>query len=98
MALVLKVNEQPYETNLNSLEDFQSVVNGYIEAIYLANGNVLIVNELGRLMGLPLNLMATTILLECSQHVDTIVGNAILVPYEELSEEIEEEEELGYSC
>lgn len=79
MALILKVNEAPYEEVLTQLEDFQALVGGFIEIINLADGSVLIVNELGRLLGLPLNDWATDILNSLTNHVDTIVGDAAVV-------------------
>jgi len=43
------------------LESAQSFVGGYVEGIPFPNGDYLIVNEEGKLMGLPLNPEATTL-------------------------------------
>ena len=39
----------------NSLEDFQTAVGGYIEAVTLAEDMAILCNEEGRLLGLPHN-------------------------------------------
>ena len=40
------------------LEELQHAVGGYIEAVYLPDGKVMIVNEEGKLDGLPQNIAA----------------------------------------
>ena len=44
-----------------SLEELQGFVKGYIEIVYLPNDKFLVVNEEGKLMGLPINDYATEI-------------------------------------
>ena len=44
-----------------SLEQAQEFVGGYVEGITFPNGDYLIVNEEGKLMGLPLNPEATAL-------------------------------------
>lgn len=47
----------PYVTNIeNTLENFQNTVGGYIEAVGIATDCVAIMNEEGRIKGLPENL------------------------------------------
>ena len=61
-----------------SLEELQKLVGGYIECAHFGNdGKFFVVNEEGKLMGLPYNAGATAIYAE---HVpgDYIVGNALL--------------------
>lgn len=40
----------------NELERFQRIVGGYIEIVQLGNGIVMVLNEEGKLMGLPPNI------------------------------------------
>ena len=47
------------EKNTPTLEEAQAFVGGYVECITWPNGDLLIVNEEGKLMGLPLNPEAT---------------------------------------
>ena len=47
------------EKNTPTLKEAQDFVGGYVECITFPNGDVLIVNEEGKLMGLPLNPEAT---------------------------------------
>jgi len=62
----------------NSLNDFQTLVGGYIEvvspkALKLPNSFVMVVNEEGRLIGLPINPLASKI------YGGTIVGTVVFV-------------------
>ena len=47
------------EKNTPDLKGAQDFVGGYVECITFPNGDLLIVNEEGKLMGLPLNPEAT---------------------------------------
>ena len=47
------------EKNTPTLKEAQDFVGGYVECITWPNGDLLIVNEEGKLMGLPLNPEAT---------------------------------------
>lgn len=56
-AIVKRVGEDPVVTMIDdSLESLQALVGGYIEMVSVPKG-VVICNEEGRLMGLPLNCM-----------------------------------------
>lgn len=45
-----------------SLQELQSAVGGFIETIHLADGRIMVLNEEGRLLRLPINVTATRIL------------------------------------
>jgi Domain of unknown function (DUF3846) len=60
-----------------SLEELQSLVGGYIEHCTTIDGRIMIVNELGKMKQLPLNIKATRIY--CHGRVDPIVGPAVVV-------------------
>ena len=47
--------------NTPTLKEAQDFVGGYVECITFPNGDLLIVNEEGKLMGLPLNPEATAL-------------------------------------
>ena len=68
------------------LEQYQKIVGGYIEYTYLRKG-VLVINEEGKLHGLPFNQQATEIYNNPNDH---IVGDAVLLSVEELQQECEE--------
>jgi hypothetical protein len=59
-----------------TLEELQGLVGGYIEVLRTIDNRIMVVNEMGKLMELPLNKQATRIY----QHgrVDPIVGPAIV--------------------
>lgn len=66
-----------------SLEELHGYVGGYIEALYLLNDLLLIVNEDGWNEGLPLNQTASAIYSRFAlPHIkpSPIVGNAVLAP------------------
>lgn len=61
-----------------SLEELQTVVGGYIEIVYLDDGEIMVVNEEGKLNGLSVNGVATSYLLTHSDCNDIIVGDVIV--------------------
>lgn len=62
-----------------SLAELQGFVGGYIESIDLNDGSVMVVNEDGKLCGLPLNTQATDILRSSYKGAtDFIVGDALI--------------------
>ena len=67
----------------NSIEDYQSVLGGYIEAISAGEGGLSIfANEEGKLIGLPLNRRATLLWhlrLYPYQPGDVLAGDVVLV-------------------
>jgi|LauGreDrversion4_2_1035121.scaffolds.fasta_scaffold557748_2 hypothetical protein len=67
-----------FDKKFVSLEELQKCVEGYIEILWLRGGKALIVNEEGKLDGLPINDRATYIIGEHGIN-DTIVGNALLI-------------------
>lgn len=55
-VIMCPAERPPYVTNIsNTLENMQRTVGGYIEAVTMSESSVLIVNEEGRLIGLPEN-------------------------------------------
>lgn len=67
----------------NSIEDYQSVLGGYVEAISAGEGGLSIfANEEGKLIGLPLNRRATLLWhmrLYPHQPGDVLAGDVVLV-------------------
>ena len=87
----MKLNESKFKIISDkkdepSLEQAQDFVGGYVEGIPFPNGDYLIANEEGKLMGLPLNKEATKLWKATFDNDnfitgrnDFIVGNAILI-------------------
>jgi hypothetical protein len=76
-----------------TLEEAQKIVGGYVEGITFPNNDYLIVNEEGKLNGLPLNVKATKLWRETFTkdnsvfgYDDFIVGNVILIKAEARNE------------
>ena len=72
--------------NEPTLKEAQEFVGGYVEGISFPNGDYLIINEEGKLMGLPLNPEATTLwraTFDNDNYItgrkDFVVGPAILI-------------------
>lgn len=88
MALLIKVDDlvTNYEQvkpkgETFSLEELQKFVGGYIEIIHVANGELcMVVNEEGKILGLPINHIATRlhICLNTRPFFDVIVGNVLI--------------------
>ena len=69
-----------------SLKEAQKFVGGYVEGITFPNGDYLVINENGKLIGLPLNSEATMMwraTFDNDNYItgrkDFVVGNAILI-------------------
>ena len=80
------------EKNTPSLKEAQDFVGGMVECITWPNGDLLIVNEEGKLMGLPLNPEATLLwkmTFDNDNYVtgrkDFVVGPAILIKKDALN-------------
>ena len=78
--------------NTPTLKEAQDFVGGYVECITFPNGDLLIVNEEGKLMGLPLNPEATLLwkmTFDNDNYVtgrnDFVVGPAILIKKQALN-------------
>ncbi len=69
-----------------TLKELQTAVCGYIEAIPLRDGRVLVVNEEGKLRGMPTNAPASLIVERLSDIRDVIVGPALLCTCQEMGE------------
>ena len=77
------IEDSKHEPNLKAAQEF---VGGYVEGITFPNGDYLIINEEGKLMGLPLNPEATALwraTFDNDNYVtgrkDFVVGPAILI-------------------
>jgi hypothetical protein len=55
------VEVEPKKKKKFTLEELQGFVGGYIEFVYLPGGKIMVVNEEGRLQGLPVNQGASAI-------------------------------------
>ena len=69
---------QPNNGSTFELEELQEVVGGYIEIVRLNDGQIIIVNEDGLSLNLPVNIEATNILRRDHSTTEYIVGNAIV--------------------
>lgn len=67
MAQLIKVTNLAGETvspangTAFTLEELQKIVGGYIEALYLHDGRIMFLNEDGKRLGLPLNLVSARV-------------------------------------
>lgn len=94
MAKLMKANGDVLDVHpineggVFTLQELKEFVGGYIECVFLPNGKqVIIVNEEGKLLGLPYNNTATEAMrLAFQGTTDYIVGDALLC---EIGTEIE---------
>ena len=78
MATIIKSDGQCIETQPKNktdfkLEELQEIVGGYIEVLTLNDEEIMVINEEGKVDGLPLNLKATDI-----YALDFIVGDVLV--------------------
>ena len=77
------IKDSKHEPNLKAAQEF---VGGYVEGITFPNGDYLIINEEGKIIGLPINKEATKLWRETFTkdkyafgYDDFVVGPAILI-------------------
>lgn len=77
-AILVRTGEKPQLVNIsNSLESLQKIVGGFIEIIALTDDEDvdIVINEEGKLNGLPLNRFIT----HKGQIIDTLMGDIVIV-------------------
>jgi hypothetical protein len=73
------VEERVFSKKNVTLKEMQEIVGGYIEFVYLLKDNlVMVVNEEGKITGLPFNAKATQLVKECNIN-DIIVGDVLVI-------------------
>ena len=68
----------PNDAKAFTLEEMQGIVGGYIEMIHLNNGDIMVINEEGRLLALRINDDATDIFQDNFGETDVIVGDVLI--------------------
>ena len=72
--------------NQPTLEEAQEFVGGWVERISLKNGNIMLIDEEGKLKNLHVNQKATDHWIKSFGINDVIVGNAILIKQSALTD------------
>lgn len=67
-----KLNEDEY-----SLDDYQKIVGGYIEGVTIGEDIIMYCNEEGKILGLPVNNIATDYVKSVRPFNDYICGNVV---------------------
>lgn len=83
MAQIIKTTGEIIETEPSngtdfSLTELQAVVGGFIEVVHLPDGRLMVVNEEGKLNGLPINPKASEL------YPDIIVGDVLVCEHYEI--------------
>lgn len=83
MAKIYKTNGEIIDIEPKNGKDFQlkelkDIVGGYIETVTLPNDEFMVVNEEGKIMGLPVNINATEIYHRKIGRWDYIVGDCLI--------------------
>lgn len=74
----------PNDNKFFTLEELQEAVGGIIEFIYLPENKIMIVNEEGEFLRLPLNREATRIIRETGTGGCYIVGDVLIINESEI--------------
>lgn len=74
------VNYSPRSGGHYELDELQSIVGGYIQIISLHDGRLMVINDEGKQLALPMNSLATDIALEQGAIFanDFIVGDVLI--------------------
>lgn len=83
MAQIIKTTGEIIETEPSngtdfSLTELQAVVGGFIEVVHLSDGRLMVVNDEGKLNGLPINPKASEL------YPDIIVGDVLVCEHYEI--------------
>lgn len=89
MAIVIKTDGtkdalQPKNNKDFTLEELKSVVGGYIEIVQLTEDYLMVINEEGKLLDLPINVIATRVYRASRNTDDFIVGNVLICNNKEI--------------
>jgi hypothetical protein len=95
MATLYRTNDNPLEPLTEEevqpkngtdfqLDELQDFVGGYIEIIHLNDGRIMVINEEGKLLDLPVNLLATVQYQLSFGPIDQIYGNALVCENKEV--------------
>jgi hypothetical protein len=89
MAVVIKTDGtkdalQPKNNKVFTLEELKSVVGGYIEIVQLTEDYLMVINEEGKLLDLPINVVATRVYRASRNTDDFIVGNVLICSNKEI--------------
>jgi len=89
MAKLIKVDgtEEELDVSQFQLADYQKAVGGYIEVVWLNNGDLMIVDEEGKLKDKEMNVKASVLY---GSSYDVIVGDVIVCTRKEFEVEPEE--------
>lgn len=68
-----------YDQHEPTYEQAKAFIGGWLEAVTLPNGDLLVIDEEGKIKGLPVNFFATVVWQEYFGDTDVIVGPAILI-------------------
>lgn len=84
MAQIIKTTGEIIETEPKNgidfqLDELQAVVGGFIEIVHLSNGKIMVVNEEGKLDGLPVNNKASEL------YPDIIVGDVLVCDLKQIN-------------
>ena len=77
---------QPAQPPTFTLQELQHLVGGDIECVFLSGSEILVINEEGKLQGLPYNRSATQRVADRLVPGDYIAGPAVLVTEQEMGE------------
>lgn len=95
MAFLIKADGtitevHPLPGRVFALQQLQEWVGGYIEVVVTHTGDLMVINEEGKLMGLPYNAIATE-RYQYGKH-DPVVGDVLICKLDELNEPEDEED------
>jgi len=73
-----KIEDKSFSKKNITLKEMQEIVGGYIEFLYLKDNLVMVVNEEGKMIGLPFNARATELIKDNNIN-DIIVGDVLVI-------------------
>lgn len=82
MAYLLKTSGKKSKLPDTKLETLQKAVGGYIEMVPTINGDVMVINEEGKIHNLPVNPFATKLFTNGSE--DPIMGDVVIAKRNEI--------------
>ena len=83
--VLIKVDGTTKDVKAQTLAEMQEAVGGYIEIIAISKTSYMILNEEGKLKGLPVNVLATRLTRGVLGDDDVVVGDVLLAKKDEIN-------------
>lgn len=80
-----QIEVAPVKGEQFTLKELQDIVGGYIQLLYLPHGSIMVINEEGKVHGLPYNEVATIALGGSDYEGEYVVGRVLICDFKSIN-------------